>query len=142
MVPIRIWRGAVAVLVWLCSILLAVTFARAGADKLSANGGFAEMFERWGYPGWFRVLTGVAEIAAAAMVLWPRLAVWGGAIALMVMIGAMGTRIVHGEAASILSAELLPALLAAGVILMRRARNAAKEASVASGPTGTRHGID
>jgi|SRR5262245_53709139 len=77
MAAFLVLRRAGAALAWLCSILLALTFARAGIDKLSSHGGFARMFAHWGYPAWLRVGIGVAEIAAAALVLWPRLARWG-----------------------------------------------------------------
>jgi uncharacterized membrane protein YphA (DoxX/SURF4 family) len=104
---------------WLCCIVLAFAFARAGFDKFSANGGFAGMFVQWGYPAWFRIGVGATEVAAAGLLLWPRFARWGALAVLGVMFGAMATRIVHGQADRILSAELLPTVLAVGVLLLR-----------------------
>lgn len=124
----RIRRLARATLAWVSCGLLAVTSARAGIDKLSPHGGFAAMFAHWGYPAWFRNAVGVVEIAAAGLVMWPRFAPSGATIVLAIMIGAMGTRMAHGETARIPSAELLPTVLAVVVLVLRR-RDADKQYS-------------
>jgi uncharacterized membrane protein YphA (DoxX/SURF4 family) len=87
----RALRIAREVLLWALTAMLVVVFARAGWDKLDSASGWARAFAFWGYPVWFRVLIGVAEIAAALLLVWPRTAAYGAAIIVVVMLGGMGT---------------------------------------------------
>lgn len=56
-----------------------------------------EGFQHYGYPGWFRVFTGLVEVAAAALVIagiWNEtLAALGGLVIVVTMIGAILTHI-------------------------------------------------
>ncbi|MEH7549717.1 MULTISPECIES: DoxX family protein [Bacillaceae] len=56
-----------------------------------------EGFKHYGYPGWFRVFTGLVELISAALVIigiWNEtLAAWGGLFIVGTMIGAILTHI-------------------------------------------------
>lgn len=56
-----------------------------------------EGFKNYGYPAWFRVFTGVVELAAAVLVIagiWnSTLAAWGGLVIVVTMLGAIFTHI-------------------------------------------------
>jgi hypothetical protein len=47
-------------------------------DKFDDASGWARASNVWGYSGWFRVLIGALELAAALLLLWPRTAVHAG----------------------------------------------------------------
>ena len=56
-----------------------------------------EGFKHYGYPGWFRVFTGLVELISAALVIagiWNEtLAAWGGLFIVGTMIGAIFTHV-------------------------------------------------
>lgn len=76
----RVLAIGLEVLLWALSIKLILVFARAGWDKFDAGSGWARAFAVWGYPVWFRLTIGVFELAAAALLLWPRTAAYGAAL--------------------------------------------------------------
>jgi uncharacterized membrane protein YphA (DoxX/SURF4 family) len=85
------------VLLWAVTLFLALVCLRSGVTKLPADGFWVRDFRRWGYPGWFRVAVGAAELAACALLLVPRLASYGAALFAAVMLGAIYTHAAHGE---------------------------------------------
>ena len=87
----RVLRIGLEVVLWALCLLLISVFARAGLAKFDAASGWSRAFDHWGYPIWFRVLIGVLEVAAAALLVWPRTAAFGAAIIILVMLGGMGT---------------------------------------------------
>ncbi len=153
----RVISIATTGLVWLATAYLAVIFARAGIQKFSSTSGWAHAFEVWGFPVWFRILVGVMELAGAALVLIPRTAAYGAATIIVVMLGAVGTHLSHGEgiheAVPLIMATIVligrrrarwrparpgPAVVAAALILLAPAEAIAQSATFASlnGPTG------
>jgi uncharacterized membrane protein YphA (DoxX/SURF4 family) len=42
---------------------------------------------------WGRIGSGVAELVAAVLILWPRFTAWGAALALGIMAGAIGAHL-------------------------------------------------
>ncbi len=92
-------RAAAKVLLWAATLFLALVALRSGVTKLPADGFWVRDFRRWGYPGWFRVAVGAAELIACAMLLVPRLASYGAALFAAVMLGAIYTHAAHGEQA-------------------------------------------
>ena len=54
-------------------------------------------FGRWGYPDWFRMVVGGAELLAFLLLLVPRFAAYGALIFAVVMLGAIFTHATHGE---------------------------------------------
>jgi uncharacterized membrane protein YphA (DoxX/SURF4 family) len=89
----RVRRIASEALLWALSLLLITVFVRAGLSKFDDGSGWARAFRFWGYPVWFRVLIGVLEVGASALLLWPRTAAYGALVIVTVMLGGMGTHI-------------------------------------------------
>jgi uncharacterized membrane protein YphA (DoxX/SURF4 family) len=104
---------------WLITLLLAADYAYVGIGKFLDHNVWTRVFHLAHYPDWFRILIGVVETAAALLLLAPRTAVYGAAMIVVVMIGAVGTLLImpipHWNPAS----PLVPMLLAAIVLLAR-----------------------
>jgi putative oxidoreductase len=110
------------VVVWILSILTAVLLVAAGLPKILGQGGWTARFDRWGYPARFVVVIGVVEVVAALMLLIPRVAALGAAILAVVMLGAAGTHLVHGETPRIAVTLVLFAVFVAIAWLRRPTR--------------------
>lgn len=108
------------IVLWVPTLFLVYVFARQGLAKFSSSSGWARAFEVWHFPVWFRVLIGVWEVAAAALLLVPRTAAIGAAMIALVMLGGMGTHIYWGQPGQVTS-EVLPLVLSS-VILVARLR--------------------
>ena len=89
----RAVRIAKTTAIWLVSIVSALMMILAGSGKIT-GGVWTEIFDGWGYPGWFRVLVGVAQVGGGLLLFIPRVAAYGAAILLIVMLGALGTEII------------------------------------------------
>jgi putative oxidoreductase len=88
------------ILVWSVSLFLALVCLRSGLMKMPGVPGsefWERDFRRWGYPGWFRVAVGVAELVSFALLLVPRFAAAGAGLFGVVMIGAIFTHATHDE---------------------------------------------
>jgi len=88
------------VLIWALTLFVALVALRSGVMKMPGVAGvqfWIRDFQRWGYPGWFRVAVGIAEIISVALMLIPRLASYGAAIFGIVMLGAIFTHATHSE---------------------------------------------
>jgi uncharacterized membrane protein YphA (DoxX/SURF4 family) len=88
------------ILVWSVSLFLALVCLRSGLMKMPGVPGnefWERDFTRWGYPGWFRVSIGVAELVSFALLLMPRFAAAGAGLFGAVMIGAIFTHATHDE---------------------------------------------
>lgn len=112
------------VAIWTLTLLLVLMFANAGIRKFPESGGWTRMFRNVGFPDWFRILIGVIEVAAAALLLVPRTAAYGAMAVIVVMIGALGTvaSTMHG---SFLLRGLVPAavaLIVGAIVLIARWR--------------------
>lgn len=77
-------------------LVLGILFLVFGFVKFSSKRR-AEAFDRYGYPQWFRPVSGAIEIIAAILVLYGIInqtsAAWGGALITIIMIGAIFTQI-------------------------------------------------
>ncbi|MCD1159583.1 DoxX family protein [Peribacillus frigoritolerans] len=82
---------------WILQGLLALLFLMAGAQKTFGSKMHKEAFAKWGYPQWFRVVTGVVELAAAVLLaigFWvDGVAAFGAMILVAVGIGGVITHI-------------------------------------------------
>ncbi|WP_440008641.1 DoxX family protein [Halomicrococcus sp. SG-WS-1] len=90
--------------------LLGVAMVGAGGTKLVGTETHVEDFERFGYPQWFRVVTGSLEFLGAlgllvAFVTTDTFALAGGILVVVVLVGAIAT---HVKASDSLP-EALPA---------------------------------
>ena len=79
------------------SSLLALIFALSGGAKLLDLPFETEAFSRWGYPVEFMYLTGVLELAGAVGLLLPRLSALAALCLAALMLGAIGTHVLHAE---------------------------------------------
>ncbi len=78
--------------------LLAFVFVGAGFVKLVGFEFAREDFVHWQYPAWFRILTGLIEVGAAALIAIPRTRYFGAVILMWVMVGAIITHLKANEA--------------------------------------------
>lgn len=71
------------------------------APDLPLGGDPDAMLDMWinvyGYPLWFRWVTGVLELVAAVLILIPSVRFWGGLLTACIMIGAAITNLRAGE---------------------------------------------
>ena len=85
------------ILAWILQGLLALMFVMAGLGKITGSKMHIEGFKKWGYPQWFRVVTGVIELGAAVLLIvgfWNgTAAIIGAAILVAVGIGGVITHI-------------------------------------------------
>ena len=133
----RIGRIAGEVVVWLMTAMLVLVFMRAGLAKFDDTSGWARAFETWGFPVWFRILIGVVEVAAAALLILPRTAPYGALLIVATMLGGMGTHLAVGQARHMRS-EVVPMTFATIIFFARRPRWArrTKETTVERAPLG------
>lgn len=89
-------RIAKEVVIWILTIGLVLMFGNAGIRKFFEHGGWTQMFHNVGFPDWFRILIGVLETAAAALLLLPRTAAYGAMLIVPIMLGAIATVAMHG----------------------------------------------
>lgn len=93
------------------AFLLALVFVASGGAKLLALPFETEAFARWGYPLWFMYATGALEVAGAVGLVLPRLSALAALCLAALMLGAVGTHVLHGE--WVMAAVALGILLAA-----------------------------
>ena len=110
---------ALDIVLWVFALFLAWIFIRQGSSKFDDSSGWARAFHAWHFPTWFRIMIGVLETGAGALLLTRRTALAGAVIIIAVMLGAMGTHIYWGRAQQITS-EILPLFLATIVAIGRR----------------------
>ncbi|MFT5813822.1 MAG: putative oxidoreductase [Psychroserpens sp.] len=77
-------------------IIALIFFASSGAKLLSLPFE-VEAFARWGYPIEFMYFTGVVEFVGAIGLLIPRLSSFASLCLAVLMLGAIGTHIIHKE---------------------------------------------
>jgi uncharacterized membrane protein YphA (DoxX/SURF4 family) len=106
-------RAPLVIALWVLTVLLALFFTMMGVPKVLGQGGWGTRFAAWGYPSWFVVVVGVAELGGAIMLLVPQLATLGGFLLALVMLGAVATHLVHGETARVLVPLVVFAVLTA-----------------------------
>ena len=88
------------IVIWIVTLLLALVCLRSGVLKMPGVPGvefWIRDFARWGYPEWFRIVVGIAEIISFVLLLIPRFAGFGALIFAVVMFGAIFTHATHGE---------------------------------------------
>jgi len=86
--------------IWIVTVLLALVCLRSGLTKMPGMGGeqfWIRDFARWGYPDWFRIAVGIAELVSFLLLLVPPVAGVGAGIFAVVMLGAIFTHTTHNE---------------------------------------------
>ena len=114
------------IVTWSISIVLALFFAAQGLTKFWGPSAvdWANRFLKWGYPKGFHSVVGLIEVVSGLALLLP----WsrkGAAVSLtVVMAGAIGTHLIHGELLRVIPPLILGMLalllLFPGPILERR----------------------
>lgn len=102
---------------WILIVIMAALFLMAALGKLT--GAATPMFEAWGYPAWFAMLIGIAELAGAIGLLIPKTTRWAAVGLVAVMLGAAYTHVSNGEGAQVLRPLVFMGGLAA-ILLLRR----------------------
>ena len=78
-------------------VLLGAAFLGAGGQKLAGTDQMIEDFDRYGYPQWFRVVTGTVEVAGAVGMLAglfrPAVTPLAGLLLSATMAGALATHV-------------------------------------------------
>jgi putative oxidoreductase len=111
--------------VWIVSGLLAALFLLTGIPKLMGAEGWLRHFARWGYPDWFRLVVGTAEVASAVLLLIPNFATLGACGVIVVMAGATYTHLFRAPDEGGRAVFTLAVLLLAAVVgFMRRSSRA------------------
>lgn len=106
------------VVLWLVTAFLVVVFARAGWTKFSDTSGWARMFAQWGYSPSFRIAVGVAEVVAAALLIYRRTAAYAAILIIALMLGGIVTHIRANQVRHVRS-EIVPIVLSSVVLAAR-----------------------
>ena len=107
---------------WILSGLLALAFLGAGGAKLSGAPEMIQNFEGFGLPIWFMYLTGAIEVAAAALLLIPKLAPIGAGLLIPTMIGAVLAHLSVAHPIGQMAPSIVLGLLTTGLLYLRRDR--------------------
>jgi putative oxidoreductase len=75
---------------WVLRIIVGLAFLAAGGSKLAGAPAMVAMFAKIGFGQWFRILTGLLEVAGAIGLFVPRLTVYAASLLAVVMVGAIG----------------------------------------------------
>lgn len=81
------------IIYWVARILAAIIMAQTLFFKFSGAEESIAIFTKMGVEPWGRYLTGIAELAAAVLLLINSTARWGGLLACGVMAGAIGSHL-------------------------------------------------
>lgn len=108
---------------WVLLGLASLVFVASGAAKLAGSARMVEGFQAWGYPVGFMYAVGVVEVLGAVLLWMPgrrvldaSLRFWGASALSVIMLGAVGTHLMHGEYAAL----ALPAALLGLVLWLSR----------------------
>jgi putative oxidoreductase len=126
-VPLRIGKDITVtkvrivkeVVLWIITLFLALICIRSGWLKITGNIFWVRDFQRWGYPDWFRIVVGIAELTSMALLLVPRFASYGASLFAAIMLGAIFTHYTYNET-SRLPFNLLLLTLSLVIIFARR----------------------
>ncbi len=112
---------------WALQIVAAVILAQTLFFKFSGAVEPVYIFTKLGVEPWGRYLAAVSELIAVVLLLWPRMAVAGAAMAIGIMIGAIGAHLgplgieVKGDGGLLFGLGIVVLAASIGVVLIRRA---------------------
>jgi len=89
-------KKAKTIFVWVLQALLCLQFTLVGTGKFMDRV-WEPRFRHWGYPEHFYQVIGALELLGGLSLLIPRLAGYGAAVLIVIMIGAAATHLVHEE---------------------------------------------
>lgn len=82
---------------WIIQIMIAVLFLMMGGQKLMGEAEVTANFARWGFPAFMQYIIGFFEVLGAIGLLIPRLAGAAATGLILIMLGALGTHLMHNE---------------------------------------------
>jgi uncharacterized membrane protein YphA (DoxX/SURF4 family) len=123
---------------WVLPTVMGALFVLIGIGKFSAPG-WQRNFERWGYPDGAYAVVGLAEMLGGVLLLLPRFTTWSVAGLYVILAGAIGTHVMHGETSRLFS-PLLYVFLLGIAAHARRHRRFGAGAAVAE-PTSRVHDV-
>lgn len=82
---------------WVLITVLALMMLLSGGMKLAGSPELLANFQGWGYAVWFFYLIGALEVLGAIGLFIPKLRTLAALGLLGLMIGALGTHLIHGE---------------------------------------------
>lgn len=91
MTPARLAPLSRLVLSWCLAAWFAHLYVTMGWPKFRNDSFWTELFARWGYPPSFRILIGVIEVTAGALIVIPWTTTWAALALILVMLGAAGS---------------------------------------------------
>lgn len=97
------------IIYWIATIWFAIAMVASGIQQIFAIGGFVEIMERLGFPGYFSIVLGVWKIAGVLAILIPKfplLKEWAYAGFFFVMSGAIVSHLAVADKAVELFAPL------------------------------------
>lgn len=84
--------------IWFLQIVFALLFVvLVGSGKFFGAEMWARRFSGWGYPDGFSYVIGGLEVLFGLALLAPKAAGYGAAGLVVIMTGAVGTHVLHGE---------------------------------------------
>ncbi len=89
----RALRVALHVGLWSITLFEVFGLGQAGIRKFTSMDVWWGLFENWGYPFWFVIVIGVAEIGGAVLLLVPPLAAYAAVGLIFVMVGSLATEL-------------------------------------------------
>lgn len=107
--------GFALVAVNIVRFLLVAFFAYMATTNLLGDEHMASDFARWGYSDGFRRLTAVLQGGAAVLLIFPGTAFGGSLLLTGILLGAVGTHLMHDPPAALISPAVF--LLLTGVVL-------------------------
>jgi len=88
----KLWKYAG----WIGLAVIALIFIQAAVLKLMGVQAMIEVFNKLGYPAWFRIVIGILEISGAIALLIRSSSRYGAILLALIMIGAMISSLVKG----------------------------------------------
>jgi len=102
--------------------LLAAFFAFMAFKNLAGDEAMAADFQRWGYPGWFRITTAVLQLAGGVALLSTRTTFPGALLLACILLGAAVTHWRFDPASQLASPLVFLALVGVLLVLHRPGR--------------------
>ena len=114
-------------LTWLAQVVAAAILGMASLAKLTSAPDAVALFTLLGVEPWGRFLLGSVELLTALLLLWPKSAVVGGGLGVVLMLGAIATHlfrigITYGGDASLFLMATIVLLASAATVTLRRGR--------------------
>lgn len=80
---------------WTVKIIISVGFLLASSGKLFQSETVITMFREWGYFNVFYLIVGICELLLAILILVPKTSLYSAVGLFILMIGALGTHLLH-----------------------------------------------